>query len=85
MKSLRGTRLDPFGYSHERIQERAWIAQYKDFLIQAIASLNQDNYQQLLAIAKIPDAIKGYGHIKARHVTKAQNTWIQQVTAWSQR
>jgi indolepyruvate ferredoxin oxidoreductase len=83
LKVLRGTAFDPFAHTEERIQERAWIGQYQSFIQDSLSRLNQDNYQQLLKLAKIPENIKGYGHIKARRVAQAQNTWNQTMSEFN--
>lgn len=71
-KFLRGTAFDPFGYTAERKQERALIAQYQQTLEILLAHLNETNLAQAVAIASIPEEIRGYGHIKERHLLAAQ-------------
>jgi len=71
MKRLRGTMFDPFGYSHERQQERAWIERYLsdlDRIIEAAGTVSQD---LLLDLANVPDTIRGYGPVKAANMEKA--------------
>ena len=61
-KKLRGTKFDPLGYSYERKIER----KIRDVYIEKIEEwLHQTkNYDKIVALAKQPDEIRGYGHIK---------------------
>jgi indolepyruvate ferredoxin oxidoreductase len=69
---LRGTPLDPFGYSHERRIERALVRDYHAMLDELLAKLTPDNHQLAVALASIPEKIRGYGHVKLRHLTAAK-------------
>jgi indolepyruvate ferredoxin oxidoreductase len=72
MKFLRGTALDPFGYTEERRTERALIREYEDTVERLLARLTPQNHAAAVQIAAIPDEIRGYGHIKARTVGPAR-------------
>jgi indolepyruvate ferredoxin oxidoreductase len=72
LRFLRGSLLDPFGYTEERRSERALIQQYKEQLLSLLTTLNANNYEQLIAIASIPEDIRGYGHVKERHLRAAK-------------
>jgi len=74
-KVLRGTWFDPFGRTDERRQERGWIARYREGLGALLGSLDADNLEVLLALARIPDDIRGYGHLKKASMDKAQARW----------
>ncbi len=63
-KRLRGTRLDPFGQSEERKQERALIEEYQAAIQTLLPNLNPDNYARAVEIAKLPQSVRGYGHVK---------------------
>jgi indolepyruvate ferredoxin oxidoreductase len=71
-KFLRGTVLDPFGYSAERRTERKLIADYEATLAELFAKLNPENHHLAVAIAAIPEKIRGFGHIKVRHLAAAK-------------
>lgn len=75
MKGLRGTALDVFGKTEERKMERALIAQYKTSIEKLLPALNAENAATALEIARIPEQIKGYGHVKERNVAAAQKRW----------
>ncbi len=71
-KGLRGTALDIFGYTEERKTERALIGQYKDTVSRLLPKLNADNLAKATAIAGIPEDIRGFGHVKERHLKAAK-------------
>jgi indolepyruvate ferredoxin oxidoreductase len=72
LRRLRGTPFDIFGRTAERRLERALIAQYEMNLREIAAALDHDNHALAVEIASLPDAIRGFGHIKARSVEKVK-------------
>lgn len=70
-KRLRGTRLDPFGWTEERKRERAIRDRYLDALATFARELTPSNHQLAIAIAEGPDAIRGYGHVKEAAMDEA--------------
>ena len=71
-KFLRGTPLDPFGYTAERRTERRLIAEYCDLLAEIAEHLTLDNHDLAVALAALPEKIRGFGHVKQRHLTAAK-------------
>jgi indolepyruvate ferredoxin oxidoreductase len=71
-KGLRGTAFDIFGYTAERKMERALIEQYQATVGGLLSKLTPDNLSQAVAIASIPEDIRGYGHVKERHLKAAK-------------
>ena len=71
-KALRGTPLDPFGKSEERIAERALIKEYEATMTELCGSLTKDNLPLAIEIAEIPEHIRGYGHVKETHIAAAK-------------
>ncbi|QJD90860.1 indolepyruvate ferredoxin oxidoreductase family protein [Duganella dendranthematis] len=71
-KGLRGTALDIFGYTAERKMERALIGEYRDTVAGLLPKLTAENLTQAVAIASIPEDIRGYGHVKERHLAAAK-------------
>ena len=67
LRFLRGTALDMFGYTAERRQERADIADYESLLGDTMAELNEKNYDAALALAELPAKLRGFGHVKDRN------------------
>jgi indolepyruvate ferredoxin oxidoreductase len=64
MKFLRGTALDPFGHTHERRLERALRDYYLAQQHVLLECLSPENYAAVLELAKAPQEIKGFGHVK---------------------
>ena len=64
VRALRGTWLDVFGYSAERRAERALIGEYERSVKRILETLGADNHAAAVAIAEIPDQIRGFGHVK---------------------
>jgi indolepyruvate ferredoxin oxidoreductase len=71
-KFLRGTPLDIFGYSEERRTERRLIAEYESMLDEIVTKLTVDNHAVAVGLAAIPEKIRGFGHVKARHLAAAE-------------
>ncbi|MFG1401186.1 indolepyruvate ferredoxin oxidoreductase family protein [Xanthobacter sediminis] len=72
LRGLRGTPLDIFGYGAERRMERALIADYERLMDEVLAGLDRDNHALATALAAIPEKIRGYGPVKARHLAAAK-------------
>ena len=70
-KHLRGTAFDLFGRQHERRMERALIEQYVGDLRSALAALRPDTLDVAVAIAQLPDMIRGFGPVKEANRMKA--------------
>ena len=71
-KRLRGTPLDLFGRQQERRMERALIEQYVGDLRTALAALRPDTLDVAVAIAQLPDMIRGFGPVKDANRVKAE-------------
>ncbi len=72
LKFLRGTPFDPFGYSQERKTERKLVADYEAMLDEVLPKLTPDNHAVAVGLAAIPEKIRGFGHVKARHLAAAK-------------
>jgi indolepyruvate ferredoxin oxidoreductase len=72
LKGLRGTALDVFGYSAERRTERALIDQYRKQVEELLEGLTPQRLDLACEIAAIPEFIRGYGHVKDRHLKDAK-------------
>ena len=75
LKFLRGTVLDVFGYSEERRSERALPAQYRQAIEALLPMLTPANRAAAVAFARVPEQIRGFGHVKARHLQAARQQW----------
>ena len=81
-KFLRGTAFDIFGKTEERQTERALIQEYKDAVSEVIASLKADNHALAVQVAKVPEQIKGFGHVKERNLSAAMVQWQNSMDAF---
>jgi indolepyruvate ferredoxin oxidoreductase len=81
-KRLRGTALDPFGRTEERRTERALIGEYRRAIEELLPQLREDTLPRAVEIARIPEEIRGFGHVKARHLAAARAKWARLTQAW---
>ena len=72
LKGLRGTMLDPFGYTRERRRERALIDRYERAVASLLDGLDHTNHALAVEIASLPERIRGFGHVKAKGIEEAQ-------------
>jgi indolepyruvate ferredoxin oxidoreductase len=70
-KGLRGSAFDFFGKTEERHQERQLIEDYVAELDAICARLSPANHAAAVALASIPDEIRGYGHVKEKSIADA--------------
>ncbi|MBL8380295.1 MAG: indolepyruvate ferredoxin oxidoreductase family protein [Burkholderiales bacterium] len=82
-KGLRGTALDIFGYTEERKTERALIGEYRETIAGLLGALSKDNLATAVAIASVPEDIRGYGHVKERHLKAANEKRAKLLAEWS--
>jgi indolepyruvate ferredoxin oxidoreductase len=72
LRVLRGTPFDVFGYPHERRVERQLTGQYVALIEEIMDKLDDDHYSLAIALASIPEKIRGYGYIKQRNLVAAK-------------
>ena len=72
LKWLRGTRFDPFGHTEERRLERRLVVDYEALIGKLLAGLTPENHALAVEIARLPERIRGFGHVKQRNVTEAK-------------
>ncbi len=82
MKGLRGSALDLFGRTAERQTERALITEYEASIGEVLKSLSAQNLPLALEIARLPEGIRGYGHVKERHLATVRPQWEQLMKRW---
>jgi indolepyruvate ferredoxin oxidoreductase len=66
LKRLRGSALDPFGYTQERRHERADISAFEDEVQRLCEAVTPANIGLAIAIAKLPMDVRGFGPVKAK-------------------
>jgi indolepyruvate ferredoxin oxidoreductase len=71
-KSLRGTWFDPFGRTGERRMERALIKQYETDMTKFIPQLNAETQDAVIALARLPLDIRGFGPVKAKNAAQVE-------------
>jgi indolepyruvate ferredoxin oxidoreductase len=74
LKGLRETPFDVFGRTEERKMERALRDTYLETLETLASGLTAKNHAVAVAIAEVPDEIRGYGHVKEAAVAVASET-----------
>ena len=82
LKGLRGTAFDVFGYTAERKTERRLIEEYFSSIDTLLATLDHENHALAVEIASIPERIRGYGHVKERHLAAASLRATELTSAW---
>jgi indolepyruvate ferredoxin oxidoreductase len=82
LKGLRGTALDPFGYTAERKTERRLIGEYEAVVRELTVGLTTDNHALALEIAKLPMQIRGFGHVKLRALARTKAREAELIAAF---
>jgi len=72
LKRLRGTAFDIFGYTKDRRVERKLIGDYEILMGEVLQNLSAENHGIAVALASIPEKIRGFGHVKMRHLEAAK-------------
>ncbi len=81
-KGVRGGALDIFGKTAERRMERALIAEYRACIDGLLVELTPERLALAVEIASIPEGIRGYGHVKERHLLAARAQWQALMAQW---
>lgn len=71
-RSLRGSVFDPFRLSSDRVLERRLLGDYEAALDEIGANLSPENIDIAVALAELPETVRGYGHVKARTAVAAE-------------
>src|SRR6201996_725218 len=69
-RSVRGTALDVFGRTEVRRTERALPGEYRAAVAAALPRLSADTLPALVALAELPDLVRGYEHVKLANVAR---------------
>ena len=72
LRRLRGTALDPFGWTAERRMERRLIGEFEGLLEEVTARLAPDNHALAVELAGLPERIRGFGHVKDANLAAAK-------------
>jgi len=82
LKGLRGGALDVFARTAERRVEVALIGEYRAGIDELLRTLDVARLPLAAEIARIPEEIRGYGHVKERHLQAARAKWDTLMAQW---
>ncbi|MEO7478768.1 MAG: DUF6537 domain-containing protein, partial [Lysobacteraceae bacterium] len=82
LRFLRGGAFDIFGRTEERRTERKLIEDYFANINELLAGLSPDNLSLAVAIASMPERIRGYGHVKETHLAEVLPQWALLMQRW---
>ena len=82
LRVLRGTAFDIFGRTAERRMERRLITDYEALIDELLPRLASHNHAIAVELAAIPEHIRGYGHVKDRHLKTAKAREAELVAAY---
>ncbi|MFT3820304.1 MAG: indolepyruvate ferredoxin oxidoreductase family protein [Rubrivivax sp.] len=81
-KRLRGSALDLFGRTAERRLERQLIADFEARIAALCEGLSVEKLPQAIAIAQLPLAMRGFGHVKLANVALARVREAELLHRW---
>ncbi len=70
LRFLRGTALDPFGYTEERRMERRLMADYQAMIEDLTRNLAAATHSRAVELARLPEQIKGFGPVKMASIKR---------------
>jgi indolepyruvate ferredoxin oxidoreductase len=82
LKFLRGTAFDVFGNTEERRTESALIGEYEALVRELIGGLTTQKRDLAVELANLPDAIRGYGHVKENNLKGVRIKWNELLARW---
>ena len=83
MRRLRGTPLDVFGVARVRRVERAMVPEYIDAVRSLLPTVDDTNVDEAVAIASLPDRVRGYEHIKLERAEHYRAELARRVQAFT--
>jgi indolepyruvate ferredoxin oxidoreductase len=85
LRFLRGTALDPFGRTEERRTERGLIERFERRITELLPELSPFTHEIALEIARLPEQIRGFGHVKAASLERARQAEIELLHRFEER
>ena len=82
LKGLRGTAFDVFGKTEERRTERALIGEYRALVDELVKGLSAKKLAQAVELARLPEDIRGFGHVKEANLAAARIRWNKLLAQW---
>jgi indolepyruvate ferredoxin oxidoreductase len=83
LRWLRGTKLDPFRFSADRRLERELLARYEALLDRVMAELDDSRFELALALARLPEQVRGFGPVKSAAAERARTAEQQLWQQWA--
>jgi indolepyruvate ferredoxin oxidoreductase len=80
-RGVRGTAWDVFGRTEVRRTERALPGEYRDAVAAALPRLSAGTLPALVALAELPDLVRGYEHVKLANVARFRTALADAVRA----
>ena len=80
LKFLRGSAFDVFGYSVERKHERRLVDDYEASVSSIVTRLKPENIGAAIALARVPEKIRGYGHVKEASIAASELVAVKLTT-----
>jgi indolepyruvate ferredoxin oxidoreductase len=78
-RGVRGTALDVFGRTEVRRTERALPHEYRDAVTAALPRLSAQTLPALVALADLPDMVRGYEEVKLANVARFRTALAEAV------
>jgi len=75
--------LDVFGKTEERKMERALIEDYQRNITTIVSQLSVSNHVQAVQFARLPEHIRGFGHVKEKHMAKVKAQWAELIAKFA--
>jgi indolepyruvate ferredoxin oxidoreductase len=82
LKGLRGTVLDPFGWTQERRMERRLRDEYRRMVEMLLSELTPEHHELAVRLAALPDLVRGFGHVKRRNVRHYESERAALLAEW---
>jgi indolepyruvate ferredoxin oxidoreductase len=82
LRRLRGTPFDPFGWTAHRRWERRLIAEYEATVAELLDGLTPENLEVALAIASLPEHVRGFDDVKERQHEEARQKQTELLAAF---
>jgi indolepyruvate ferredoxin oxidoreductase len=82
LRRLRGTPLDPFGWTAHRRWERRLIAEYERTVAELLDGLGPENLPIALEIASLPEHVRGFDDVKERQHEEAHHKQTELLAAF---
>jgi indolepyruvate ferredoxin oxidoreductase len=73
LRGLRGSMIDPFKRSEERMLADRLLAQYESDIAQVMLRLNAENLDAAIQLANLPEKIRGYGYVRVASADSTQS------------